>query len=175
MLQNFSKDKFLCSVKTIEFWRIYQCDDVDKALQILTDNLTEILDMLAPLKTIQIREKYAPWLTKETQAKMVERNEAQKQASRSGLVADWNNFKRLRNEINACLRTEKKSWQSNKFSSVEKSRDSGRIWKAVKNSLNWSASGAPTKLFYGGRLLTKPIDLAETMNRYFTDKITQIT
>ena len=51
------------------------------ALEILTRNISSILNQMAPIRTIQIRENYAPWLSQETRKIMAERDLAQKIAS----------------------------------------------------------------------------------------------
>ena len=53
--KNFSKEEFIFAVKQINWWKIYDCDDVDMALKIFSDSLTNILDHMAPIRTIQIR------------------------------------------------------------------------------------------------------------------------
>ena len=53
------------------------CEDTDSAVKILTDELSRILDDLAPVKTIQLRSRNAPWLTKETKVLLKERDKAQ--------------------------------------------------------------------------------------------------
>ena len=60
------KKEFISAVRKINWWCIYECEDVDKALEILNQNSTAILDQMAPIRTIQIRENYAPWLSTET-------------------------------------------------------------------------------------------------------------
>ena len=98
--KNFNRDDFLKAVKKINFWGIYQCENVDTALKLLSDSLTEILDEMAPIKTIQIRENYAPWLSNLIKEKMKERDQAQQIAARTKLETDWKTFKRLRNSLN---------------------------------------------------------------------------
>ena len=41
----------------------------------------------------------------------------------------------------------------------------------MKGWLGWSSGGPPTQLFYEGRIITKPIGLATSMNKFFIDKI----
>jgi hypothetical protein len=53
--QNFDKDDFILAVKKINFWQIYNCNDVDMALKLLSDSLTDIFDIMAPVRNIQIR------------------------------------------------------------------------------------------------------------------------
>ena len=45
------------------------------------------------------------------------------------------------------------------------------LWKNVKSSLNWTTSGAPSQLFYNGKLENKPAELAKCMNGFFISKI----
>ena len=169
--KNFNKEDFISAVRQINFWQIYNCNDVEIALQMLSGSLTTILDEMAPIRTIQIREKYAPWLSNDTKQKMAERDQAQQKAAQSKLAADWKTYKLLRNNVNCILRTEKRNWQRNKFQKCEEELDTKQIWKNVKSWLNWTSSGAPSQLFYEGRLETKPSRLAECMNNFFIQKV----
>ena len=169
--KNFNKVDFILAVKKINFWQIYNCNDVDLALKLLSDSLTDILDIMAPVRTIQIRENYAPWLSSETKQKMADRDHARRLASQSRLAEDWKYYKRLRNEVNKVLKNEKLNWQRSKFKKCEEENDSKQVWKNVKSWLNWTSSGAPTQLFYEGRLETQPSRLAECMNKFFIEKV----
>ena len=52
--------------------------------------------------------------------------------------------------------------------------DSAKTWNLIKGMLGWKTSGPPTKLFCNGRMLTRPIDIAEKMNHFFVDKVKSI-
>ena len=133
--KNFKRNDFLSEVRKINFWAIYQSESVDTALKLLNDSLTEILDRMAPIKTIQVREHYAPWLSNEIKEKMRERDQAQKIAAISKLDKDWKIYKRLRNNLNKTLKNEKQVWQRKKFQQSEDEKDSRQIWKNVKSWL----------------------------------------
>ena len=45
---------------------MYLTEDVDVAVHLLSEKLIGILDKMAPLKTIQIRKNYNPFISKET-------------------------------------------------------------------------------------------------------------
>lgn len=62
---------------------MYLCEDVNTAVKILSEKLTFILDTMAPMKTIQVRKKYVPWLSKATLNLMKERDALQKHAAES--------------------------------------------------------------------------------------------
>ena len=72
--KNFSDQNFQAAVSNLSWWDIYICEDADQAAQLLTDKLTAILDTMAPIKTIQVRSKYAPWLSNSTKKPMEDRN-----------------------------------------------------------------------------------------------------
>ena len=172
--KHFNKDDFLAAVRSFSFWEIYKCEDANEAASMLTNILNSVLDYMAPVKTIQIREKYSPWLSPTSKYKMAERDVAQKIASQTGLDTDWQHFRRLRNDVNNILRHEKKKWQRSKIEMLETENNSGQLWKNVKKWLNWSSSGAPRQLFYDGKFINKPIELATCMNSFFIQKVAKI-
>ena len=49
--------------------------------------------------------------------------------------------------------------------------DSGKLWKNILGLLNWSSSGAPTKLYSNGNLETSPKRLANILNNFYIIKI----
>ena len=45
---------------------LYLCDDVDQVVEMFTREIPGILDEMAPMKTFQVRSKYAPWFSDKT-------------------------------------------------------------------------------------------------------------
>ena len=130
------------------------CENPTQAADILTRKLSEILDILAPVKTIQIHTKYAAWLSDATKEMLKLRNEAQAKASQTKDPDDWRAFKNLRNTATARLRSEKKDWERQKLDAAN--QNPATIWKNVKSWLSWGNSGPPSKLFTNGEMLTSP-------------------
>ena len=50
--KHFKKEEFISAVRNINWWSIYKCEDVDEALEILNQNLTGILDQMAPISMV---------------------------------------------------------------------------------------------------------------------------
>ena len=73
--------QFIEAVKQISWWDVYSCDSVEIAVNKFTLKINKILDAMAPVKSIQVRNKYAPWISENTKEKIKERDEAQKVAS----------------------------------------------------------------------------------------------
>ena len=169
--KDFNSQEFLNAVKAISWVSLYECYDVNQALKILCESLTNILDQMAPVQTIQVRQKYAPWLSTQTKVLINERNSAQKLAFETKKQADWDNYRKLRNQINNRLKKEKQSWQKAKLENCENENNSAKIWGNIKTWLNWSSAGSPTQLFVDGKLESRPKGIAEAMNQYFIGKV----
>ena len=75
----------------------------------MTNKFVDTLDHHAPMRIIQTRLKYVPWLTDSTKELMNKRNLAQQEASVSQSIVDWNRFKKLRNEITKRLGLSRKT------------------------------------------------------------------
>jgi hypothetical protein len=170
--KNFNPGEFVEAVQQISWLDLYLCEDVDTAVNLLSDKLTFILDAMAPMRTVQIRKKYAPWLSSATLDLMKERDRIKKNAAETGDKDDWKKFKHIRNQINNRLKYEESNWQKMKIDSC--GTDSSKVWQSVKGILNWNSSGSPSQLFYNGSLVSKPQDVADAQNQFFLDKITMI-
>ena len=83
----------------------------------MTAGLTKILDVMAPVKTIQVRENYAPHLSEKTKGLQKVRNEAQAKAARTKEPQDWRMYRSLRNQTLTSLRSDRRNWEKEKLSS----------------------------------------------------------
>ena len=124
------------------------------------------------MRTIQIRTNYNPWLSQLTKDMMSERDRLHKLAAETQDSEDWKKFKVIRNKINNRLKSEEKDWQRSKINDC--GDDSKKLWKNIKNILNWNSSGSPSQLFFNGQLVTKPQEVARTQNEFFLSKVEQI-
>ena len=170
--KNFNPGDFIAAIKQVSWLDIYLCENVNDAVELLSSKITFILDTMAPMKTTQIRTRHAPWLSKQTVELMSERDQLQKAASESNSREDWNKFKASRNKINNRLKYEQISWEKARLEECD--GNPSQTWKNVKNILNWKTSGSPNQLFYQGRLISKPQELADAQNQYFIEKINKL-
>ena len=70
---------------------------------------------MAPIRTIQVRVKYAAWLSTSTKRLLQERDAAQKVAIQTRDQDSWRLYKNLRNTATARMRVEKKAWERSKL------------------------------------------------------------
>ena len=94
--KKFDPQLFISAVKQIRWLDLYLCEDVDEAVEIFTKRITNILDVMAPMKTFQVRTKYAPLLSEETLEIMRTRDEAHKVAAESKTREAWVKYKQFR-------------------------------------------------------------------------------
>ena len=173
MFKNFQQDLFKTRVSLLpELQAILQCTDVNIAANLLTKGLTRILDDMAPIKTVQTRNNYAPHMGENTKTLQARRNAAQEKAVLSENTEDWRQYRSLRNQTTASLRKDLVIYRKDKLCSNENSP--ADIWKTVKQILNWEGGGPPSQLFHDGRMINKPAAVAGAINSFFIKKIKTI-
>ena len=74
MFKKFDPKLFLEAVSRTSWLDVYLSDDIDTAVNLVSAKLNKILDAMAPVKVIQVRSNYAPWVSAETKQKMKERD-----------------------------------------------------------------------------------------------------
>ena len=144
--RDFDPLTFLAAVRSLSWWDIYSCENVEEAVCKMSGKLTFILDKMAPIKCIQVRTKYAPWMSQNTKDKIKVRDNAQKKAAETKNHDDWLQYKSCRNSVNSILKSEKKRWQQTKLENF--GNDSSSVWKNLKLWLGWSKGGPPTRWQY---------------------------
>ena len=171
--KTFCFETFLNAIRKVKWLDVYLSDDVEVAVNIFTNKITEILDVMAPLKTIQVRTNYLPWMSDVTKENIKLRNELHKKAKDTKLETDWKQYRKLRNNINNTIKQEKIDWQAHKLKTFKK--DSKSIWKNVKNWLGWKSNGSPTQLMDElGVMHSKPEKVANIQNDFYINKVKKL-
>ena len=97
MWKFFKKDEFLQDLKNVDWESIMLLTNVDVANSQLEENFCHILDKHAPIATCQIRTNYKNWISQETKDEMKIRDTAWLKARTTGIIADWDHYKKCRN------------------------------------------------------------------------------
>ena len=173
--KDFDSEVYKNTIKTADWSQVMSAEDVDDAVTNFTRIITAALDQLAPVKKIQTRKKYAPFLSEETKEEMVSRDKAQQRAAESGKPEDWTAYRRIRNKVTASLKKDKRKWEANQLN--HKIHDPTALWRNMKQWLNWAKGGPPAQLCSPetrNMLITSPTKIAETMNDFFVDKVSKL-
>ena len=170
--KDFNEFQFYDEMKKVSWWQVYASTDINVAVQILTQKINDVLDSMAPIKIFQTRKNYVPWLEKDTRSMMSERDNLLCKAKSTNAREDWNSYRALRNRVTGKLKTDKEDWQKRTLTSCQ--QDSSKLWGNILSWLKWSNSGAPSKLFINGQLISSPLVLAESMNNFYISKVQTI-
>ena len=170
--KGFNEEKFKEEVKNLKWFDVYSESNVDTAVSLLTCKLTAVLDKYAPIKTIQVRPNYAPWINDNVKEAMRQRDTAQIVASMSQCPDNWREYKNIRNSATKVIKNAKKVWETEQLNYFGNSAKD--LWRNVKSWMRWKNTGPPTQLFYKGELVTSPYGLASAMNSFFIQKVKEL-
>ena len=174
--KNFNKEKFrediLKAKKDGKFDKIHETDNIDEAIDHFTSVYNSILEEHAPIKIIQNRSNYVPYISTEIKTLMKKRNSLKIIASKSGRPDDFNQYKIVRNQVLSKLKKAKFKYYRDKFN--DPSASPKDIWKNAYEILGSPKSSFPSQIVINNQLLSKPIEMASGMNNYFLDKIKKL-
>ena len=170
--KGFNIVDFKAAVHAIQWYDIYALTDVNGAVSLLTEKLTAVLDRFAPIRTVQVLTKYAPWLTETTKNTMKERDAVYAAAASTHDPQTWGEYRALRNRATSQQKSVVRAWEGGQLDHL--SNNVTDLWRNLKGWLGWKNSGPPTKLFHGGKMITSPQGLADTMNSFFTEKVNKL-
>ena len=154
--KNFDSIKFLEDLSKVSWTHVLSCPDLDLATHIFTTNFKKVLDFHAPYITYQQRKSFCPWLTKETEQMMNQRDSLKKIAKELAMrdlsnnsTSDeqklaWDKFKEVRNKINNAKKNEEHKYEKAKIAASL--GNPAATWSTAKSFMNWKPSGTPEQL-----------------------------
>ena len=130
--KNFDRSAFLADVAKTDWAEVLGCNDVDEATECFTRKFRYVLNVHAPWSRIQQRKTFCPWLTAETKDIMKQIDSWKQSAKDLALLSQaacpaqihaWNQYKKLRNQVNNRKKSEENNYKSNRISEVADSPD----------------------------------------------------
>lgn len=113
--KNFNYQNFYTDLISVQWNDIIREPDINNKIQIFTDYILTLYNKHAPVKTVRVTKAKAPWLTEAIKMMMKERDKALRRYKTSETVADWNNYKEIRNMTLSAIRAEKKAYMNSVF------------------------------------------------------------
>uniref|UniRef100_A0A673ZF50 Reverse transcriptase domain-containing protein n=1 Tax=Salmo trutta TaxID=8032 RepID=A0A673ZF50_SALTR len=127
------------------------------------------MDHHAPIRKSTVGARPSPWIDDELGEAFSQRNMLKVLAAKSKSEIDEHNYRTLRNYAVKLNRREKKLFFNNAF--IDCKNDSKKVWNTVKGLLGTSISSCPSSVEVDGRIITKPVDIANHFADFFTKKI----
>ncbi len=145
---------------------VFAMENVNEILLTITSAINDALDKVAPFKLVPVRPGKPPlFLATDTRQVMRERDKA----AIRGTPAM---YKALRNQATRLVRRDK-------LNSSRKCLDAAggnpaKLWRLANRCLGVGTTSLPTQLEGRAGTITGDANLADTMNRFFVDKIKEI-
>ena len=145
-------------------------NDVNIINERVNDELSKVMNICINKKIVRIRPRDKPWISKEIKCKIRKRNRLHRKAKTRNLASDWENYRKLRNDVIDMIRDAKKNYIINLQNSlVDKTVPPGKWWRIAKNIAklkNQNISNSPIKV--NGDIFFHPVDKANAINNYFS-------
>ena len=85
---------------------------------------------------------------------------------------DWENWKRVKNQVNKDIRRERLKFKENEIQNVSNDTTAKSLWNLVKKKACWTKSLAPILLKCGdNEFTTSSVKMATILNEYFLEKV----
>ena len=98
VMSNWNEEVYKSRIRYLNWTDLYNSTSVSASYGIFEQKIRSILDDMAPMRNIQIRNNYKSWVSQEAKTMMESRNTLRIQASRSQLPADWKKYKDIKNK-----------------------------------------------------------------------------
>ncbi len=163
-LKRVTPEALLMAVNATKLSLVFQEDDVDKIAAIIVQELVSALDLIAPTRSVFIKERTIPLsLRRETRGTMAARDAA----ARRG---DWPLYRRLRNLAGRQVRQDRVRTTLQLLSRHKD--DPKEVWKLADSLTGRERSAVlPPALLQDGQLVEGDDKLANVMNSFYISKI----
>ena len=167
--KTFDNQSFLTDISNNTLWDpVIACDTCENA-ELFCKQFKLIQDIHAPVKVIQNRKHYVPYITPDIKELMRKRDVFRKRAKDENNPQLYNHYKDLRNKVTEKLRHAESDYYQNKFHND--SNSTGAMWQNVYQVLGQVRTAMPSQLVIAGKLLKSPMKMARGMNDFFINKV----
>lgn len=158
--RNFDINQFNRDLVQQPWFHIIRENNIDTKLDIFASLLVGLFNIHAPIRTVRVTKPKSPWLTDALLLMIEQKDRALKKYKRSKNIADYEQYKRIRNLTSSALRNEKRAYIHN---FVENENNPKKTWKALE-SLN-------VKLKKNNYTIPERLANSQEINRFLTSSI----
>ena len=153
--KNINVENLSADIDTVSWEKVLLSNDVDEKVNSFNDILTDLMDKHTPIKSLNIKHKVTPWITKDTLKLNSRRNKARKKHLRCKTDANYERFRDLRNKTKQAIRNAKIRY----YHTVLSSSSSKAVWNGIRSL------GIKTKAS-NDHILEFPVN-ANELNRHY--------
>ena len=133
-LKNYTKEKIIEQLKEINWFQVLNCDDVGKAWSAFHALFAGVIDKVAPVKKVCLKQRSEPWITHEILELIKERDKVLLEFKRSNQKSSYEQFCKIRNLIQNKVKKAKNSFYNDKVEECKHGKgSSSQLWKTLKS------------------------------------------
>jgi len=117
----YNPEKLQNDLKNVNFSSVFNATNVNDAVQLFTDILSNVFNKHAPIVKKRLKGKPTPWLNVNIKADMDRRDKILRKARKTKNEGDWRLYKKLRNYCNNRLKNARKAYYKNLLNENAKS------------------------------------------------------
>ena len=156
--KDYDRNQFVMDLAQIPWHENFSIDDVNEKLSSFNGHFLSILEKHAPVKSMKIRYRRCPFMSREIKELMKNRDKLHKLARRTKMTTDWDNYRVCRQAVKKALRESERKYVQNE---IHKNLNRSSMWKVIRNCLPRKES---TELKYSRNIT----ELVEEFNSFFT-------
>ena len=161
----FDKTGFQNRVKEIDWQKINSINYVNLAYNFLEENLNAALSEHAPIIKVEPGRNRKSWVTDNSRKLIMERDKLKQTACAMDNEDDWSAYRKYRNLVNTKIRKDRKLFLENLYNRADTVRDTRALYRITKENLGWKLDSPPTSLVNDGKLITKPVEMEESLSK----------
>ena len=169
-LKNYNKDDFQQSLLNADWSSVLICDNVSEAWNNFKLVFLSVIDSIAPVREIRVKQRTEPWINSDILQCINERNKAFNVYKRTRSDEHFNAFKVLRNKAQSAIFKAKKNYFTEKLE--HNKNDSKTLWKTLRElglpSKKGKSSGSSLGLKIDGEISFDKLNVAEKFNSFYT-------
>ena len=141
--KNFDVLKYKSDITQIDWSELLENDDIDIINSQFVEKLSEVLDKVAPIKTIQRRQNYKSWVSQELKQQMQDRDELRERARITGRNEDWILYRQARNLCSKQVGKTKSEYYLKLYGQIEQENNTKRLYSLTGELLDTRTGNLP--------------------------------
>jgi hypothetical protein len=172
--KNFTINSWNESLAQQDWLEVDEEEDVNAMVARFNKNVALALDRVAPVKSFKIRSNHRFGLSESTKDLMKKRDSTRNSINKATPKEKQTlqkQYKALRNRVTSQIRKENIDFNNNR---IENANNEGKLWKIANEVMNPKSETSWKIEKESGEEITNDLEVAETFNEFFTDKVEQL-
>jgi hypothetical protein len=170
-MKNYSINIFHQALNAVDWSRVTNVKDTNQALDLFYSLLNNVINQVAPIKEIRIKQKSEPWITNEILESILDRDSQFKTYKKTRTPESYQMYCKARNKVIKLIKTSKINYLNNLIE--EAGSCPKKMWKALKELNITNKSKTQTSNIglrnEGGEIIFEKNLVANKLNKYFAE------